>query len=451
MDSGSKSVDAPGTRDRKSKRIRFTPAVLEMRTPKSGRVERRDDLSPLWLRLTANGDRSFALRVRIKGHAQPVRLTFPERAHISTLAAAREWAVKTDAQCRAGIDPRAEKRALETSQAAKRENDQHHSFEKIAAAFLSTNGVHKKNARAWKPRTLAEYERAINGRLIPRWKGRPIHSITRDEIADFLAEVAEMTPVTANRLLAVLGALMNWYQLQRGSGFTSPVVRGMAPTEERARDRILSDGELRVIWHVAGRTGTFGRIIRMLLLTAARKGEVAAMRHLQIGTDGTWALPGERTKNHAPLYLPLPQDALDLIASQGRVDEQDIIFSIGGKYEFKNWGHNKARFDKRVHRRLRARARVAGKDLSEVLPLPNWRLHDLRRTARSLMARARVRPDHAERVLNHKIAGVEGTYDRHSYSDEKRDALERLARLLRQIIDSGPAKILQFPARLAAE
>jgi hypothetical protein len=443
MDSGSQSADVPGTRKGKAKRMRFTPAVLEMRPPKSGRVERRDDISPLWLRITANGDRSFAVRVRIKGHPQPVRLTFPEHAHISTLAAAREWAIKTDTQCRAGIDPRAKGRAQ-----ARGENDQRHAFEKVAAAFLATNGVHKKNARCWKPRTLTEYERAINGRLVPRWRGRAIHSITRDEIADFLAEVAEKTPVTANRLLAVLGALMNWYQLQRGSGFTSPVVRGMAPTEERARDRILSDDELRLIWHVAGKTGTFGRVVRVLLLTGARKGEIAAMRHSQIGVDGIWALPGERTKNHAPLYLPLPQEALDLIAAQGRVDDQDIIFSISGRCEFTNWGHNKADFDRRVQRRLRALARANGKD-PDVRALSNWRLHDLRRTARSLMARAKVRPDHAERVLNHKIAGVEAVYDRHSYEDEKRDALERLAALLRQIIAGPTSRVVPFPARSA--
>jgi integrase len=447
MDGGSTSTKARWTRHGKSKRIRFTPAVLEMRPPKIGRMERRDDLSPLWLRVTGNGDRSFAVRVRIKGHAQPVRLTFPERAHISNLAAAREWAVKTDAQCRAGIDPRTEKRALEASQATNRENEQRHAFEKVAAAFLATNGVQKKNARGWKPRTLAEYERAINGRLVPHWKGRTIHSITRDEIVDFLVEVAETTPVTANRLLAVLGALMNWYQLQRGSGFTSPIVRGMAPTEERARDRILSDDELRVIWHVAGKMGTFGRIVRMLLLTGARKGEIATMRHSQIGADGIWALPGERTKNHTPLFLPLPQEARDLITTQGRVDEQDIVFSIGGKCEFRNWGHNKADFDKRVYRRLRAQARANGKDPDEVKPLSNWRLHDLRRTARSLMSRAKVRSDHAERVLNHKIAGVGAVYDRHSYEDEKRDALERLAALLSQIVVGQTSQMLPFPTR----
>lgn len=451
MDSGSKHTIAGGTRDRQSRRVRFTPALLEMRPPKTGRVERRDDLSPLWLRVTARGERSFAVRVRIKGQPQPVRLTYPDRAHISTLAAAREWALKTDRECRDGIDPRAVQREREASAAAGRQQSERHAFEKIAAAFLATNGVHKKNARGWKPRTLKEYERAINARLVPQWKGRTIHSITRDEITDFLAEVAEAAPVTANRVLAVLGAMMNWYQLQRGSNFTSPIVRGMAPTEETARDRIMSDDELRLVWHVAGRTGTFGRIVRILLLTGARKSEIAAMRHSQIGDDGIWELPGTNTKNWAPLYLPLSRDALDVIAAQGRMDEQDIVFSIGGRCEFKNWGHSKTRFDERVLRRLRAHARLDGADPSKVAPLPNWTLHDLRRTARSLMARAKVRPDHAERVLNHKIGGVEGTYDRHSYEDEKRDALERLAALLRQIVEGEPAKVLRFPARTATQ
>lgn len=434
-----------------ARRVRFTPAVLEMKAPQKGRVERRDDLSPLWLRVTATGDRSFAVRVRIGGQTQPARITYPARAHISTLAAAREWAVKTDEQCRLGIDPREERRAVEASQATQQKEDEHHGFEKVAEAFLATKGAFKKNARGWKPRTRDGYERTINSRLVPRWEGRTIHSITRDEVADYLTEIADATPVAANRVLAVLSALMGWYQTQRGSKFTSPIVRGMSPTEETARDRILSDEELRLVWHVAGKTGTLGGIVRMLLLTGARKGEVAAMRHSQIGKDGIWTLPGELTKNREPLHLPLSKDAFNVIAAQDRVDEQDIVFSIGGKCEFKNWGHSKADFDKRILRRLKAQARANGDDPSEVRPLLNWRLHDLRRTARSLMARAKVRPDHAERVLNHKIGGVEGTYDRHSYVDEKRDALERLARLLRQIIDGEPAKVVQFPARSAAE
>lgn len=444
-------MDKDMRRATSTRRVRFTPAVLEMKAPKTGRIERRDDLSPLWLRVTASGDRSFTVRVRIKGQAQPVRITYLERAHISNLAAAREWAIRTDGQCRLGADPREEKRAAEASLLAQQDTDQQHGFERVAAAFLATNGAFKKNSRGWKPRTYKEYERTTNDRLVPRWKGRNIKSITRDEIAEYLSEIADATPVAANRALAVLSAMMSWYQTQRGSQFTSPIVRGMAPSEESARDRILSDDELRIVWHVAGKTGTFGDIVKALLLTGARKGEVAAMRHSQLGRDGIWSLPGEHTKNREPLHLPLPSSALDIIATQDRTDDQDIVFSIGGKHEFKNWGHSKADFDKRVLHRLRAMARAKGEDQNKVNPLPNWRLHDLRRTARSLMARARVRPDHAERVLNHKIGGVEGTYDRHSYEDEKRDALDRLARLLRQNTDGDPANVVSFPTRSAAE
>ena len=123
---------------------------------------------------------------------------------------------------------------------------------------------------------------------------------------------------------------------------------------------MLSDDELRLVWHVAGKTGTFGRIVRTLLLTGARKGEVAAMRHSQIGADGIWTLPGELTKSREPLHLPLSRVALDTIVDQPRVDGQDVVFSIGGRAEFKNWGHSKADFDQRILRRLRRRrGRVA--------------------------------------------------------------------------------------------
>ena len=81
------------------------------------------------------------------------------------------------------------------------------------------------------------------------------------------------------------------------------------------------------------------------------------------------------------------------------------------------------------------------KKRAEVEPLPNWTLHDLRRTAKTLMARAGVRPDISERVLGHVIAGVEGTYDRHSYADEKRDALEKLATMIERILNPLPTNV----------
>jgi integrase len=187
-----------------------------------------------------------------------------------------------------------------------------------------------------------------------------------------------------------------------------------------------------------------------MLLNGTRRGEPAAMRYSQIDADNLWALPGEFTKNHLPLFLPLSGETLTVVAAQPRLDGQDLVFSVNGKDPFNNWSKSKERFDRRVLRRLRAQARAEGRDPAKVKPLPNWTLHDLRRTAKSLMSRAKVRPEHSERVLNHMITGVEGTYDRYSYVDEKRDALERLARLLRQVIDGEPAKIIRLPVRGAA-
>lgn len=426
----------------------ITPAVLAQKPPASGRRETRDTLSPLAFRITAAGARSFTVRVRIKGERQPIRLTFDKPPHIDTLAEARAWAVRMTSQCRQGFDPRAEVRAAKAASEAAKIDAEQNGFETVAKAFLATNGAFKKNSRPWKPRTKDEYDRNLK-RPIARWGKRDIRTITRDEIGDFLGEIAETAPVAANRTLAVLSAMMNWWQSRRGSNFTSPIARGMAPAEERARDRVLSDDELRLIWRIAKRNGTYGAIVRMLLLTGARKNEVAAMRHSQI-KDGVWELPGDMTKNHEPLSLPLPKTALDLIAEQSRRDGQDLVFSLDGEHVFQNWGKAKTEFDLRCLRRLKAAARAAGNDPAEVKAFPNWRLHDLRRTARSLMSRAGVPTEHAERVLNHKIGGIAGVYDRHRYEAEKRRALEALAALIERIVHPAPSNVVPL-VRQAAE
>ena len=426
----------------------ITPAVLAQKPPASGRVETKDTLSPLAFRVTAAGARSFTIRVRIKGQRQPIRLTFEKPPHPSTLTEAREWAVRMTSTCRQGTDPREEARAAKAAAETAKIDAEQSRFEIVAERFLATNGAFKKNSRPWKPRTLDEYRRNLN-RPIARWRGRKIHSISRDEIADFLAEVAETAPIAANRLLAVLSAMMNWWQTQRGSNFTNPIIRGMAPAEERSRDRVLSDDELRVIWRIAGRDGTYGAIVQMLLLTGARKSEIAAMHHSMI-KDGVWELPGTMTKNHEMLSLRLPKAALDIIAKQARVEDQDLVFSLDGEHQFQNWGKSKAEFDLRCLRRLKAAARAASSDPTDVKAFPNWRLHDLRRTARSLMSRAGVPSEHAERVLNHKQSGIVGVYDRYRYESEKGRALEALAALLNRIVHPAPNNVLPI-VRVAAE
>ena len=113
------------------------------------------------------------------------------------------------------------------------------------------------------------------------------------------------------------------------------------------------------------------------------------------------------------------------------------MFSSRAKTPFSGFSKSKAALDKAVLVAMQKRAKKGAK----VEPIPNWTLHDLRRTAKTLMARAGVRPDISERVLGHVIAGVEGTYDRHSYADEKRDALEKLAAMIERILNPLPSNV----------
>jgi integrase len=115
--------------------------------------------------------------------------------------------------------------------------------------------------------------------------------------------------------------------------------------------------------------------------------------------------------------------ALDILRARPRLASNPYVFPGIGQSNFKSFARAKLAFDK-----------ATGE-------LPQWQLHDLRRTARSLMSRAGVRPDIAERVLGHVQAGVEGTYDRHSYRDEKGQALKMLAGLVENILRSDSEKV----------
>ena len=153
------------------------------------------------------------------------------------------------------------------------------------------------------------------------------------------------------------------------------------------------------------------------------------MSRKEIGEDRIWTIPAERYKTKRPNHVPLSKAALDIIEAQPKINGCDYVFPSRANTPFCSFSKSKAALDKAVLQAMQKRAKNGAK----VEALPNWTLHDLRRTAKTLMVRAGVRPDISERVLGHVIAGVEGTYDRHSYADEKRDALEKLAAMIERI------------------
>jgi integrase len=199
----------------------------------------------------------------------------------------------------------------------------------------------------------------------------------------------------------------------------------------------LSDEEIRIIWPLLDEVGTFGALSKMLLLTAQRRDEVAHMRHKEIGKDGVWTIPAERYKTKRPNHVPLSKAALALIEQQPKLEDCDFVFPSRVKTTYSGFGKSKAALDKAVVSAMTKQAIIGAK----VEPLPNWTLHDLRRTAKTLMVRAGVRPDISERVLGHVITGVEGTYDRHSYAEEKREALETLAAMVERILNPPPSNV----------
>jgi integrase len=152
-----------------------------------------------------------------------------------------------------------------------------------------------------------------------------------------------------------------------------------------------------------------------------------------------------RIKTKQPNFVPLSKAVLAIIEAQPKVEDCDYVFPSQVKTPFSGFGKSKAALDRGVLVAMKKQVKKGVK----IEPLPNWTLHDLRRTAKTLMARAGVRPDISERVLGHVIAGVEGIYDRHSYADEKRDALEKLAGTIDLILNPPPSNVEPLDERRA--
>ena len=283
-------------------------------------------------------------------------------------------------------------------------------------------------------RTGADRKVRLERLVYPTLGERPIADIRRSEIVRWLDTIEDGNgPTAADQALAFVRRVFNWYST-RNDDFRSPIVRGMTRTKprERARARVLSDDELRTVWRVAEGPSVFGRFVRFLLLTGARRTEAAAMSWAELdGAD--WTLPGARNKTKVDLLRPLSKAALMMLGEKGN---GPFVFSTdSGHTPISGFSKLKADFDKAVTA-----------ELGE--PKPNFSLHDLRRTARSLMSRAGVPSDHAERCLGHVIPGVRGVYDRHEYRDEKARAYETLSRQLDFIVHR---RLIAVTRRVRAE
>jgi integrase len=288
-------------------------------------------------------------------------------------------------------------------------------FATVAADFV------KRHLEANNIITKANKERYLRNHILPVWSGRDFRSIRRSDVAKLMDHVSDTAgPVAADEVLSIVRSICSWFAT-RNDDYVSPIIKGMrrTSTKERARDRVLTDEEIRTVWNAA--SGTFGGIVKLLLLTGQRRTTVASMRWDDVSVDGTWRCnEGPRQKGRGG-ELVLPPMAVEIIRQQPRFAHSLFVFPAArGSSHFRAYTDGKA---------------AIGGD---------WRLHDLRRTARSLMSRAGVRPDVAERVLGHAMGGVEGIYDRHSYVTEKAHALKALAGLIDSILRPPSSNVVSL-------
>src|SRR6516164_2861880 len=380
----------------------------------------------LYLWIGASGIRSFVVRYRIGGRPQKLTLgrwippedrrreekTEPQVGEPMSLGQARKLAADVIIQVARGHDPAADKHQnrQEAREAATL------TFERVAGDYMQRQGSKLRSAH--------NLDRMLRRQAFPAIGHVPIAELKKSQIIQLLDEIEDDSgPVAADRLLALIRRILNWYA-EREDDYRPPLLR-LKPRKsqaEGARDRVLDDRELAAVWKVASEwDDPFAKLVRFLLLTAARRNEAALMAWAEID-DGVWTLPAARNKVAArstklkDLVRPLSKMAIEAMP---KIEGCKYVFTYDGRRPLTGFSKPKQRFDERVTEMLGE-------------PIPNWTLHDLRRTARSLMSRAQVPERHAEQCLGHVITGVQGIYDRHRYHDEMLAAYEKLAHQIEQ-------------------
>jgi integrase len=381
-------------------RIRLNQPLVDKATCPAGRdrviywdqTQRR-----FGLMVTETGHKSFVVQYHARdGSSRRMKID-----GVLKLEQARKQAEKLIGEVASGGDPlariRKERNAGKTTLKAVCDSY----FESNAGKSLRTAGQRR-----------ADLERLV----FPKLGNIQIEVLTWKRILHLLNIIEdERGAAMADATKGHLRRIFNWYA-GRTDDFRSPIPRVEKRNTAGPRSRTLTDDELRAVWRAAEkRQDAWGRYIQFLILTGTRRNEAAHAGWDEIaGAD--WMIPAHRYKTGLDTLIPLSKPAQRIIASIPRIDGCPHIFSNDAKRPLGGFSKLKAGFDK-------------------ACGVTDWRLHDLRRTARTLLSRAGVSPDTAERCLGHAIGGIRGTYDKHDYAAEKRQGFEALAALIDRIIN----------------
>jgi integrase len=262
-----------------------------------------------------------------------------------------------------------------------------------------------------------------------KWGDRPVASITDDDIATLLEEIAADAPVSANRTQSVLHKLFAWAK-EPGLKFVTlnPCSDMKRRGKEKSKDRVLNDEEIRKLWQGLEGEGVpaarpIGLALKLILTTMARPGTGAGVTRSELsnlkGAQAEWQLAAERMKNRKPFIVPLSKLATSIIRAAMPDDGQLVVF--------------RSRFSNRaaIARHSLSQATV---EFVQHLGMEPFTPHDLRRTAATIARRAGARRDAVEALLAHTKDDVTGVYDKYDMLAEKREAADILEREIRRLL-----------------
>ena len=456
---------------------KLTVAAVRKYAAQSKRREIPDAMAPglhLVIQPKPSGAKSWALRFR-RPDGRPAKLTLgpidqagtetsdePVLGGALTLRQARQLANQIDRKRAQGLDVIEEHKAARLRQRATAQDRAANTFGAVTREFFADYRTkHKQRPRCWRADALALGLRypvgadpattepeAIQGGLAANWDAKPVAGIDGNDVHVVVSEARKRgvpglgrrndgtSETRGRRMHAALSVLFRWLVRQRKVP-GNPCIDVDRPSAPPDRDRVLNEKEVVAFWRACDQIGPpFGPLFKVLLLTGARLREAANMTRGELAPDGVWTIPGVRTKNHRPLSLPLPPPTQQIIAAVPAIESAaGFVFTTAGRRPVSGFSRAKRQLD------------AAMKDAGHVVP--EFRLHDLRRTAASGMAALGVALPVIEKVLNHvsgSFAGIVSVYQKHEYAAEKAEALARWAQHVQGLVE-GRANVVAMKKR----
>jgi integrase len=393
-------------------KISMTDQWLKKLKPQEKQIDYFDLILPSFgVRVGKAGKKAWFVMYRIHGQRTIKRFTLGRYPQLS-LKSARIKAKAILVEADKGNDPAGEKQRRKKAP----------TFKDLSNEYLEKYAVHKKSKR--------EDQRIIEKDLIPAWGDHKARDIKRRDVLRLLDSIVDRgSLIMANRTLALVRKIYNW-GISRDIVKSNPCLQIKMPGQEHQRDRVFTENEIRALWGAFKQVGPIMEpFFKLRLVTAQRGGEVMSMRWQDVDLEsGWWTIPAEYSKNNLAHRVPLSGLALNILKQRKAIsDESEWVFPS----PVKKCGHIR-NVQKTVLR------------IREYSGVRDYRSHDLRRTAASLMTGMGISRLTVGKILNHVEQGITRVYDRYSYDQEKRITLDKWAARLEQILTGKRAKVVSL-------